>query len=138
MNMMFEPLRKYADFQGRARRSEYWMFALFVLIVDVVLYALLGMSGSFGPGAAGPSGGALIVLLMLSVFGLAMFIPSLAVGVRRLHDTNRSGWWLLLGLVPFLGIVILIFMLLPGTPGTNTYGADPKGQLNPNTGEVFS
>src|SRR4051812_15937585 len=106
--MMFEALRKYATFEGRARRSEYWLFVLFVFLVEggaVVLGAALG-GDSAEPGARE---GAL--LLLLSAFVLAMFVPSLAVAVRRLHDTNRSGWWVLIGLIPIIGaIVMLVFM----------------------------
>jgi uncharacterized membrane protein YhaH (DUF805 family) len=116
---MTMPLRRYAEFSGRSRRKEYWMFFLLLMIAFVVVGIVegaLGMAGTVGP--YGP----LSILLILAVF-----IPSLAVGVRRLHDTGRSGWWLLIGLVPLLGgIVLLIFYVLEGTRGPNEYGPDPK------------
>ena len=120
MSLMFEPLRKYATFTGRARRSEYWLFALFSLIAELV-GALFsgGMSGDnpeFGFGFA-----------FYGAVLLALFVPSLAVSFRRLHDTNRSAWWLLLGLLPIIGaIVVLVFMVLDGTAGPNRFGDDPK------------
>jgi uncharacterized membrane protein YhaH (DUF805 family) len=113
------PLKKYADFSGRARRKEYWMFTLLLLIVGLVVgfvEGALGLSGTVGPY------GALSLLFML-----AIIVPSIAVGVRRLHDTERSGWWLLLYFLPIIGfIVLLVFFVLDGTRGANEYGADPK------------
>ncbi|MEW2381838.1 DUF805 domain-containing protein [Micromonospora sp. NPDC047707] len=114
-------LSQYAGFRGRARRSEYWWFFLFTLIVGLVagiLDGALGTSIGSGAGATGVIG--LIV-------GLALLLPGLAVAVRRLHDTDRSGWWLLIGLVPLVGgIVLLVFFVMDGTRGSNRYGADPK------------
>jgi uncharacterized membrane protein YhaH (DUF805 family) len=128
MELMFQPLRKYADFQGRARRSEYWLFYLFVVIV----YVLVGIVTGAAMGAPGDFG---IGQIILGVIGLAFLVPTLAVGVRRLHDTNRSGWWLLIGLIPFLGaLVLLIFFVLDGTPGANRFGEDPKAR----TAETFA
>ena len=84
--------------------------------------------GMMAPGAS-PSGPAMGLSMLLGAFGLAVFIPSLAVAFRRLHDTNRSAWWLLIALVPFIGaIVLLVFYLLDGTPGANRFGEDPKGR----------
>jgi uncharacterized membrane protein YhaH (DUF805 family) len=130
MNLMFDPLRKYAQFDGRARRSEFWQFWLFVVIVEIVFYVLIGMAGGgmTTPGAA-PTGPAMGLSMLLGAFGLAVFIPSLAVAFRRLHDTNRSAWWLFIALIPFIGaIVLLVFYLLDGTPGPNRFGEDPKGR----------
>ena len=125
MELMFQPLRKYADFNGRARRSEFWLFALFIWVVEFVLMML---NGGMTMNAGGtPNFG--IGFILLCVFGLAMFIPSLAVAFRRLHDTNRSAWWLLIGLIPFIGaLVLIVFYLLDGTPGPNRFGPDPKGR----------
>jgi uncharacterized membrane protein YhaH (DUF805 family) len=113
------PLRKYADFNGRARRAEYWWFYLFVIIAFVVasiVDSLLGLGGSVGPYG-----------LVSALLGLAMILPSLAAGVRRLHDTDRSGWWLLIALIPLIGaIVLLVFYVLEGTRGDNRFGPDPK------------
>lgn len=125
MDLMFAPLRKYADFNGRARRSEYWLFFLFYVGVSFVL----GIIGGIAMGPSDPTqpfSGANILGLL---WGLAMFLPSLAVGVRRLHDTNRSGWWILIGIIPLIGaIVLIIFYVLDGTPGPNKFGSDPKGR----------
>jgi uncharacterized membrane protein YhaH (DUF805 family) len=138
MNMMFEPLRKYAQFTGRARRAEYWMFVLLVIIIEVVFSALINATGGMPstPGAMpGGLGGAIFAIFGLVMLGL--LIPSLAVGFRRLHDTNRSAWWMLIGLTPFLGaLVLLVFYVLPGTEGPNKFGPDPKGAET--TPEVFA
>jgi uncharacterized membrane protein YhaH (DUF805 family) len=137
MNMMFEPLRKYAQFSGRARRSEFWLFALLMFIVQVVANLLLSVAGGRGALAAGqmPAGPAMIVALLVLVVMLGFLVPSIAVTFRRLHDTNRSAWWLLIALIPFVGaLVLLVFYVLPGTPGPNRFGPDPKGD----TAEVFA
>jgi uncharacterized membrane protein YhaH (DUF805 family) len=113
MNQMLAPLKKYAVFEGRAARPEYWWFFLFLVIVYCVAAALDSLI--FGH-----------PLVFISLAVLALFLPHLGVAVRRLHDSNRSGWWMLLSLVPFGGLVVLVFMLLPGTPGENRFGPDPK------------
>lgn len=131
MDLMFQPLRKYADFQGRARRAEYWLFLLFVWIVEVAIVALTGALGA-DPEVGEVSGPMILGYGLLGVFGLAILVPSLALSVRRLHDTNRSGWWLLVALIPFLGaLVLIVFSLLDGTPGPNRFGEDPKGRASP-------
>ena len=119
MDWYLAVLKKYAVFSGRARRKEYWFFVLFNIIISIVLSII---DISIGTGTAEEPG-------MLSIiYSLAIIIPSLAVSVRRLHDTDRSGWWLLILLIPFIGlIVMLVFMLLDSSPGTNKYGANPKG-----------
>jgi uncharacterized membrane protein YhaH (DUF805 family) len=112
-------MNQYADFSGRARRKEYWMFSLFyflsiigTLVVDVILMSVIGSSMPF------------ITIL----FMLAVAVPSLSVMVRRLHDTDRSGWWFLVTLVPFVGSFILLFFLcVDGTVGENRFGPNPKG-----------
>ena len=119
MNWYLSVLKNYATFSGRARRAEYWMFFLFHFLAAVVLSFIDGLMGSIdsdsGLGA------------MAAIYILLTFIPNLAVTVRRLHDTNRSGWWLLLYLVPLIGpITILIFTFLDGTASTNDYGDNPK------------
>ncbi len=127
---------KYAQFHGRARRREFWLFVLFVFIVvsiaasvDFTLglappWAYLGRPWSFGQ-----------ILPVHVLYGgpftlltsLLLVIPSLAVTVRRLHDSDRSGAWVFINLIPFIGgIVILLFMILDGTPGPNAYGPDPQ------------
>ena len=137
MEYMFMPLKRYADFQGRSRRMEFWMFFLFVFIVEtILLFPLMGSvmsaiaSGQSNGGEAMTAmfsgiGGIFAIILML--FGLAIFIPMLAVYVRRFHDQDKSGWFVLLGLIPYLGaLVLLVFMFLPGTNGSNRFGEDPK------------
>lgn len=110
MNWYLEVLRKYAVFVGRARRKEYWIFVLGNVIIGFVIGLVMGIAG------ANPNGVNVPVLL----FQLAILIPSLAVGVRRMHDTDHSGWWLL---VP---IVNLVFAVSAGTHGSNRFGVDPK------------
>lgn len=107
-------LRNYADFQGRARRKEYWMFTLLVTLATVLAVILGGAESSVGG-------------LLLLVIVLGGLIPGLAVTVRRLHDLGLSGWLVLIGLLPYVGgLVLLILMLLDGKPGTNQYGPNPK------------
>ncbi|TFZ47201.1 DUF805 domain-containing protein [Stenotrophomonas maltophilia] len=118
MHKMMVPLKRYTQFSGRASRSEFWWFQLFVVIVSIPLYVL-----SFIAGYTGSSTLALVSAGLSVVLWLAVIVPLIAVTVRRLHDTDRSGWWYLLMLVPVVGLVVLVFMLLPGTPGDNRFGA---------------
>lgn len=118
MNWFVAVVKQYAVFGGRARRKEYWMFALIALLIAIgigVIDVLLRTKGLLG-----------------NLFGIAMLLPSLGVTVRRLHDTDRSGWWILIGFVPVIGgIVLLVFMCLVGTAGSNRYGADPLHEPEP-------
>lgn len=119
MSWFLLALRKYAVFHGRSRRSEYWYFALFYFLICIALGIVDGITGTAsaqtGFGLLGP------------LFVLAMFIPSLSVGVRRLHDIGKSGWWLLLSLIPLVGfIVLLVWACRDSEPGTNAYGPNPK------------
>jgi uncharacterized membrane protein YhaH (DUF805 family) len=138
MSLMFQPLKKYADFTGRARRSEYWLFTLFIILVEIAYFILLSaLGGGMGWGQMNGLGMGLTGLYVLFVLGI--IIPSLAVGFRRLHDTDRSAWWLLIAFLPAIGgLVLLIFNLLPGTTGPNKYGPDPKGVATGDTAAVFS
>lgn len=112
-------LKKYAEFSGRAQRAEYWFFTLFYLIFFLALSLIDGAAGLFNAEYG--------LGLLGGLFALAMIIPSIAVTVRRLHDTSRSGWWLLISLIPLIGgIVLLVFVCLDSTPGTNAYGPNPK------------
>lgn len=105
---------KYADFSGRARRSEYWFWSLALILVYIVGLILTAIAKPF------------FVLLIIAY--LAVLVPSLAVAVRRLHDTGKSGWFVLIGLVPLVGgIVMLVFTVMDSTPGDNQYGPNPKG-----------
>jgi len=111
---------KYATFEGRARRSEYWWFVLFNLIVSIILTVVLG--GGRGMGEGGMMGGGLLA----NIWSLAMLLPSLAVGARRLHDIDRTGWWQLIWFIPVIGwIVLIVFFASRGTAGANRFGADP-------------
>lgn len=161
------PLRKYAQFSGRAPRAEYWWFTLGNVIVSFVvgfLDGLLGMASASGLGAWGP---------LSIIYTLALLVPGIAVSVRRLHDTDRTGWWVLAPIIPYaigvammfpammdpagasvaatslgggaifmligaiLAIALLVFMILPGTRGPNRHGADPYGEHD-NLEGVFS
>jgi len=128
MEWMILPLRRYADFQGRSRRLEYWMFTLFILLTvfaaSALLFALIGMSGN-NLDTVGAFGGVLISVLL--ILYLAILIPSVAVQVRRFHDRDMSGWFVLLNFIPYVGgLIVFVFMLLPRTDGPNQYGPDPK------------
>ena len=145
MNLMFQPLRKYAVFEGRARRSEYWQFVAFlsgVAFVALVAVAVVsdGLQTIDAEASSSPLVDALIGLLGLAY--LAILIPLLAVTVRRLHDTNRSGWWVFIRIVPIVGgLVLFVFTVLEGSKGRNSYGADPKGDgetADEKTAEVFA
>lgn len=122
MNMFeyyLEVWRKYAVFKGRARRAEYWYFQLtnflIIVVAQVVMTAVAFSSGGFA--MAG------LLSLVYFLYNLAILIPSIAVGVRRLHDSNKSGWWLL---VPFYNLYLVIRR---GTEGENYYGPDPKAPV---------
>jgi uncharacterized membrane protein YhaH (DUF805 family) len=107
MNWYVEVLKKYVVFSGRARRKEYWMFFLINMIIATVLY--------------------LISNFLYNIYGLAVLIPGLAVSVRRLHDIDKSGWWLLVGLIPVIGWIWLIVLAATDSqPGQNQYGPNPK------------
>jgi len=115
-------LRQYVAFSGRARRTEFWMFTLFTTIIQIVLYLLDNLLGlAFAPGGSG---------LLTAIYVLAVLLPSLSVAFRRLQDTGRSGLWILIGLVPLVGpIVLIVFWATEGTRGPNAYGPDPKASL---------
>jgi uncharacterized membrane protein YhaH (DUF805 family) len=173
MNYMFMPLRRYADFEGRSRRKEFWLWQLLNLIVSLILFggfiaaifsALYRVDqrggidwsqpsssyessygdGGFSSGSSfsnsnggnidpfmfmqemGATGWILFGLGML--WALAVFIPNLAVTIRRLHDQDKSGWFIFLGFIPIVGgIILLVFYFIEGTRGPNRFGPDPKG-----------
>jgi uncharacterized membrane protein YhaH (DUF805 family) len=124
-----DAFRNYAVFTGRSRRAAYWYFVLFNVIVNfglAIVASLLGaLNGSESLGLFGIL--AFIVYGIWIIYGLAIILPTLALSVRRLHDTDRSGWWFLLNFVPVGNIVLLVFFLLDSTPGQNQYGPNPKG-----------
>lgn len=119
MNWYTSVLKKYAVFSGRARRKEYWMFFLFNVIFLIVALILDNVLGTTISGAG--------YGLFYFLYALAILLPSLAVGVRRLHDIGKSGWWFFIGLIPIIGgIWLLVLFCIEGTPGKNTYGPNPK------------
>ncbi len=124
--------KKYAQFNGRSRRSEYWFASLANYILVMIVYAIMYIPMmvdivNYGEPSATTAGIMGIVGLFLMVYAFAILVPSLALSVRRLHDTGRSGWCLLLGLIPFVGgIIVFVFSVLDSQPGTNKYGPNPK------------
>lgn len=121
--------RNYVRFQGRSSRSEYWWWALYQLVVNVVIGLIFG-GGTAETGAGSVSfvyqGG-----IVANLWALAHLLPGLSVGVRRLHDINRSGWWLLIGLIPIVGLIVLIvWFVKAGDSGNNRFGANPLGPQN--------
>lgn len=165
MEWMLMPLRRYAEFSGRSRRKEFWMYTLGVFIVFFILFVLMLITGGSAimSAASNPaaSGGALAAMgvfgIVIGLLWLAILIPSLAVAVRRLHDTDRTGWWVALpiGIAVLTGIVgsgstlgtilnllylasailLLVFYCIDGTKGPNRFGEDPKGGAS---AEVFT
>ena len=121
MNWYIEVLKKYAVFSGRARRKEFWMFVLFNIIISIVLgliERLLGLGSGDGAG------------VLSIIYSLAVLLPSLGVSVRRLHDIDKTGWWLLIALIPLIGaIVLLIFFVKDSQAGENQYGLNPKAGI---------
>lgn len=118
MHYYLEVLKKYAQFSGRACRAEYWMFFLFSLLIAVVLSVIDALTGlTWNHGQNG---------VLSSLYALIVLIPGFAVSVRRLHDIDRSGWWLLIAFIPIVGaLVVLMFYCQRGTRGENRFGADP-------------
>ncbi|HEY9036700.1 MAG TPA: DUF805 domain-containing protein [Pseudomonadales bacterium] len=119
MDWYLKVLKQYAVFSGRAQRKEYWFFVLFNTLISIALTVIDSVTGTlnadFGIG------------LLSGVYSLAVIVPSIAVAVRRLHDTGRSGWWLLITLIPLIGAVaLLVFLILDSQPDENPYGANPK------------
>ena len=114
MNWYLGCWKKYAEFSGRARRQEVWRFALFNFLASVALAIVDGILGTNGGLGA--------------IYSLAALIPGLAVSARRLHDTDRSGWWILINLIPVIGwIIYLVFLCSDSKPGENRFGPNPKG-----------
>jgi uncharacterized membrane protein YhaH (DUF805 family) len=122
MNWYLEALKKYAEFSGRATRQEYWMFVLFNFVFSSAASLLDGFIGLTYGENYGTYG------LINSIYSLVLFIPGLSVTVRRLHDTTRSGWFMLIALIPIIGwIKIIVVLASRGVEGPNKYGADPQG-----------
>lgn len=156
LQWMLLPFKRYAEFSGRSRRMEYWSFILLNVIVYIVLGGIM-VAGGFNlatmtnpaamsdPAVVSEAPGAVFYLGagLLGLYALAILVPSIAVVVRRLHDRDMSGWWYLgvivASMIPFVGfiagIAFLVLMFLPGTPGPNRFGPDPK---DPASAEVFA
>jgi uncharacterized membrane protein YhaH (DUF805 family) len=113
MEYFLSVVKQYVNFEGRARRREYWMYILFYFIFyvgAVIIDYVIGLG------------------LIALIYSLALLLPSISVAARRLHDTGRSGWWQLLALIPLIGaIIVIIFLVQDSTPGDNKYGPNPKG-----------
>ncbi|MBS2967586.1 DUF805 domain-containing protein [Metabacillus sp. KIGAM252] len=116
MEWYLKVVKNYVNFQGRARRKEYWMFTLFSALISLVLSIVELIAGL-------PS-------ILTGLYSLALLLPGLGVFIRRMHDTGRTGWWILIGLVPVVGaIVLLVFACQDSQPNENKYGANPKAQF---------
>jgi uncharacterized membrane protein YhaH (DUF805 family) len=152
LDYMFMPFRRYAEFSGRSRRMEFWAFSLFTVIAYAILGAVAVGTGatmaSFADTGNDPATIMTSVLfsgfgLLFGIYWLATIVPTVAVTVRRLHDRDMSGWWYLgfivLSLIPLIGFIVsiafLVILFLPGTPGPNRFGADPK---DPAASQVFA
>ena len=119
MSWYLKALKNYAGFSGRSRRREYWFFTLFSLLATIALSILDAIIFNLSSET--------VLGMLTGVYGLAVIIPTLAVAFRRLHDTDRSGWWLLINLVPMIGsLIFIVLLLLDSQPGENRYGPFPK------------
>ncbi|HOB45429.1 MAG TPA: DUF805 domain-containing protein [Zoogloea sp.] len=119
MDWYLMALKKYAEFQGRSQRKEYWMFTLFNFLAMVLLGAVGALLGGGGEGGLGD--------VLQGLYGLGVLVPGIAVTVRRLHDIGKSGWWGLVALIPLIGSLILIYFAVKDSqPETNEYGPNPK------------
>jgi uncharacterized membrane protein YhaH (DUF805 family) len=113
-------LKRYAEFTGRSRRKEYWMYTLY----NIVIYTVLYLAGFI---TLMRSSIYMVFFGMAFIYALAVLVPSLAVAVRRLHDTDKSGWFIFISLVPIVGgIILLVLLCLDSTPGDNRFGPNPK------------
>jgi uncharacterized membrane protein YhaH (DUF805 family) len=120
MNEFMMVIKNYAGFSGRAGRKEFWMFYLVYILIMVAVTIL---------GAMLPASMAAMFSILIGIFALALFIPTIAVSVRRLHDSDRSGWWMLLGLIPFAGLYVLYLLIIEGTQGANRFGNPPVAMI---------
>ena len=132
MEWMILPLKRYGDFEGRSRRKEYWMFTLGILILYAIMATafVVAVGGVDRRPESAATGLTVVFVVAVGVIVvLGLLIPSIAVQVRRLHDQDKSGWYILLGFIPYVGgLIMLVFMCIDGTPGENRFGDDPKGR----------
>ncbi|MFD2566404.1 DUF805 domain-containing protein [Pseudotenacibaculum haliotis] len=127
-------IENYANFEGRARRSEYWYYVLANFLISIGLWIVAILAALI----LGVAGGILMYILIIG-WGVANIIPSLAAQVRRLHDTNKTGWMILLGFIPVIGgIILLVFYFTEGDSGDNQYGPDPKAPNHSTINEIGS
>lgn len=119
MQYYVNAIKNYATFTGRTRRRDFWMFVLFHLIFFIAAGVLDSLLGTNSPEMGGG--------LVSGLYALFALVPSIAIAARRLHDSGKSGWWLLIGLTGIGGIVLLVFYVLDSQPGANKYGPNPKG-----------
>lgn len=125
--------KKYAQFNGRSRRSEYWLASVMNMIIvmafDFIMFIPMMIDITNNGVPSGLTAGIMGIFgLLIFAYAMAILVPSLAMSVRRLHDTGRSGWFLLLNLIPYIGgIIIFVFSVLDSQPGANQYGPNPKG-----------
>jgi len=134
MEWMLMPYRRYADFSGRSRRKEYWMFVLFQFLVMAVL-AILAVAAGVLTTDHEPGPLFYLVTAIFAIFLLGTLVPSISVVVRRFHDQDKSGWMYLIAFIPYIGgLVVFVFMCLEGTHGPNRFGPDPK---DPHYSDVF-
>jgi uncharacterized membrane protein YhaH (DUF805 family) len=118
MNWYLDAWKNYVTFTGRSRRTAYWMFVLFNVLAIILANVIDNVLGLAGDGGYGP---------LSMIYGLAVFLPGLALAIRRLHDTGRSGWWMLISFLPLIGLIVLIvFFVQDSQPGSNQYGPNPK------------
>ena len=131
---MIQPYRRFTELSGRSRRKEFWGFALFYWLVTAVILAGFGRPAT----VTWPFGYSFSIWIpqgstgvwLSNLFAIISFVPAFSVTVRRLHDVDRSGWWLLAWFLPMIGwAVMLVFMCLDGTVGRNRYGLDPRGRM---------
>jgi uncharacterized membrane protein YhaH (DUF805 family) len=111
MDYFIDALKKYADFNGRACRKEYWMFVLIYIVINVIL-TVLGLD------------------VISAIVGLVLLIPSISIGARRLHDTGRTGWWQLIYFIPLIGLIVMIVFLVQDSHDDNEYGVNPKSAVS--------
>lgn len=119
MNWYLKVIKQYADFNGRARRMEYWMFTLINFLISMVLYvpALYLMMDNESP----------LFMSFYYIYSLALLVPGIAVLVRRLHDVGKSGWFIFIGLIPIIGAIwLLVLLFTDSDKGVNEYGPNPK------------
>jgi uncharacterized membrane protein YhaH (DUF805 family) len=139
MNLLLRPWRHYADFSGRSRRSEYFLFVITYYGVILAAIFLGGLADALGDGGAEMGTSDAVPLIILVVLVLGGIVPNWAVSVRRMHDQNKSGWFVLISFIPYIGgLIYLVLCFLPGTEGENDYGWDPRHDAPDRTAEIFS